>query len=72
MNWVSQLPAVVLAHHPMCPYEYAWDVAGECHAACTCPQFWPHLVCSECWRPPKRHRKDCSKHPTRVAAEDPS
>lgn len=43
-----------IAHHPTCPYEYAWDVAGECQAQCTCPKFWPRRVCAICWNVPKK------------------
>ncbi len=55
-----------LAHHPNCPWEYAWDVVAEHGAACTCPRFWPHQVCTECWMPPKRHLKSCSRFVRKV------
>lgn len=63
-------PEVTLAHHPNCPFEYAWDVAGELGAQCSCPRFWPHRVCTECWRPPRQHGHFCSQcPPTWIAPE---
>ena len=58
-----------LAHHHSCPYEYAWDVAGEMYATCNCPIFWPRRVCTECGMSPKRHRKECSQRPRDEAKE---
>lgn len=55
------LPKITLAHHPDCIFEIAWDVAGELGGQCSCPDFWPHQVCTECWMPPKRHLKSCSQ-----------
>lgn len=49
-----------LAHHPSCPREQMWDIEG---VSCDCPRFWPHKVCTTCWMPPKRHRKDCPERP---------
>ena len=50
----------VTAHHPSCIAEQAWDIQ-EAYDHCTCPAFWPHKVCVECWRPPKQHRRGCSE-----------
>jgi hypothetical protein len=50
----------LLRHQPDCPYEYAWDVAGECHAACTCKHPYPFKACFNCYkRLTKRH--DCER-----------
>ncbi|MHA2219888.1 MAG: hypothetical protein ACXACY_28665 [Candidatus Hodarchaeales archaeon] len=43
------------AHHPDCPYEFAFDVAGDVGAYCICHEKrgFPREVCIFCWQPLK-------------------
>ncbi len=57
--------ATRIAHHPKCPYEYAWDVAGTeiaPSASCECPAAWPRRVCAECDWNPTQHRTTCRSY----------
>lgn len=65
-----------MAHHQSCPFEYAWDVAGELGAHCICgpPKHigYPRRVCNWCWKPVSmcKYGRQKMEHPAWIAAEE--
>ena len=63
------MPETMTVHHLDCPYEYAWDVAGEAGAGCICGgtkrPFYPRRECTKCWRVLKL----CQCDPSRKGAK---
>lgn len=45
-----------------------WDNTGQLDA-CSCPEGYPRVVCSQCFGEGGRHSSECERHPRRGDGE---